>query len=102
MAESVEGVLEEARTAVVRMIVHTYQCPANATWENDCTCGRVANVDTLIAAARSGHDGLPEAETQIAQLRADLGHIRRTAEDPYNYDGHIAKLAARALSPEAK
>ena len=86
----VEGALEEARK---RAIVFRLNGAPLAQYE--------VVLDTLIAAARSGHDGLREAETQIAQLRADLGHIQRTAEDPWFYDGTIARLAARALSPEA-
>jgi len=105
---SVEEALEEARDALfVAWETDHYIHPAEldtliAAARAEGPQLNRAHINDLIRAARSGHDGLREAETQIAQLRSDLGQIQRLAENPYFYDGTIAKLAARALSPEAE
>ncbi len=39
-------------------------------------------------------------EIEVRELREALGVIKRTAGDPWNYDGKIVELAEAALAPE--
>lgn len=59
---------EAARAVVVRFVIHPYACPTKRDLASPCSCGRIANIDALIADARAAGRG--EAAEALLELAA--------------------------------